>query len=69
MWINEKPANKSKRGDEVTFEVKKKVRTSDTVYKIVKRDVNEEEENIKKQYEKTGIHKPFKFLGKDKGMN
>ncbi|MBT4577332.1 U32 family peptidase [Candidatus Woesearchaeota archaeon] len=69
MWINEKPANKSKRGDEVTFEVKKKVRTSDTVYKIVKRDVNEEEENIKKQYEKTGIHKPFKFLGKDKGMD
>ena len=69
MWIHEKPANKSKRGDEVTFEVKKKVRTSDTVYKIVKRDVNEEEENIKKQYEKTGIHKPFKFLGKDKGMN
>ena len=69
MWIHEKPANKSKRGDEVTFEVKKKVRTSDTVYKIVKRDVNEEEENIKKQYEKTGIHKPFKFLGKDKGMD
>ena len=69
MWINEKPANKSKRGDEVTFEVKKRVRTSDTVYKIVKRDVNEEEENIKKQYEKTGIHKPFKFLGKDKGMD
>lgn len=69
LWVNEKPTNESKRGDEVTFEVKEKVRPSDTVYKIVKRDVNEEEENIKKQYEKTGIHKPFKFLGKDKGMN
>ncbi len=69
MWVNELSSDKSQRGDEVTIKVKEKVRTSDKVYKIVKRDVNEEEEKIKEQYEKTGIHKPFKFLGKDRGMN
>ncbi|MBT3865720.1 U32 family peptidase [Candidatus Woesearchaeota archaeon] len=69
LWVDEKPTIKTKRGDEVTFKTEKKVRVSDTVYKLVKRDVNEDEENIKKQYEKQGIHKPFKFLGNDKGMD
>ncbi len=69
MLVNDKGATTSKQGDEITFKVDKKVRVSDTVFKIVKRDVNEEEEEVKRQYEKTGIHKPFKFLGKDKGMN
>ncbi len=69
LWVDEKPTTKTKRGDEVTFKTKNKVRVSDTVYKLIKRNANEDEENIKKQYEKQGIHKPFKFLGKDKGMD
>lgn len=69
LWVDEKPSIKTKKGEEVTFKTEKKVRVSDTVYKVVKRNIDEDEENIKKQYEKQGIHKPFKSLSKDKGMN
>lgn len=68
LWVDEKPISEAKKGHEVTFKTKRRVRSSDTVYKLIKRNVNKEEEKIKKQYEKQGIHKPFKFLGKAKGM-
>ncbi|MDP3916900.1 MAG: peptidase U32 family protein [Nanoarchaeota archaeon] len=68
MLLDNKKIISAKKGDEVTFKVKERLRTPDVLYKVTKRDINKEEEKIKKQYEKVGIHKPFKFLGKDRGM-
>lgn len=68
LWVNEKPSKEAKKGDEVTFKTEKRLRISDTAFKIEKRDVNKEEQEIRERCEKIGIHKPFKFLKKDKGM-
>ena len=66
--VKDKQVTKAKKGDEVTFKAKERLRTTDTMYKVEKRNTNKEEENIIQQYEKIGIHKPFKFTKKDKGM-
>tara|TARA_Y100000310_G_scaffold225672_1_gene227715 strand:+ start:12770 stop:14098 length:1329 start_codon:yes stop_codon:yes gene_type:complete len=66
--VNDKQVKKAKKGEEVTFKVEERIRTTDTLYKIEKRNIGKEEDNIIQQYEKIGIHKPFKFTKKDKGM-
>ncbi len=68
IWVNKKPVKTAKKGDEVTFRTEKKLRISDTAFKIEKRDINKEEQETRARCEDIGIHKPFKFLKKDKGM-
>jgi U32 family peptidase len=68
LRINNKLTKKAKQGDEVSFKVKEKLREADTAYLIKPRNINKEEESINKQFAKIGIHKPFKYTKKDRGM-
>ena len=71
MRVNNKSSSmspKAKKGDEITFKITERVRTSDTFYKIEKRNINQEEQKTRERCENIGIHKPFKFTKKDKGM-
>ena len=67
MMIDDNKIKKAKKGDEISFKVKEKLRNVDKVYLIRNRDIDKEEQNIIKQLEKIGIHKPFKHT-KQKGM-
>jgi len=67
MRIDDNKIKKAKKGDEISFKVKEKLRNVDKVYLIRNRDIDKEEQNIIKQLEKIGIHKPFKHT-KQKGM-
>ena len=67
MRLEDKRIKKAKKGDEISFKVDEKLRNVDKVYLIEKRNVDKEEQNIIKQLEKIGIHKPFKHT-KQKGM-
>ena len=58
----------AKKGDEVSVKISEKVRENDNVFVVKERDVNIEEEKIKTQLRKVGVHKPFKDI-KKKGMN
>ncbi len=58
LWVNEKPAKKAKKGDDVTIKIDEKVRKGDQVFKIKEQ---------KKEFSKFEIHKPFK-QSKKKGM-
>ena len=58
IWVNEKPAKKAKKGDDVTVKVEERVRKGDQVFKIKEQ---------KKEFSKFEIHKPFK-QSKKKGM-
>ncbi len=66
--LDDKKIKTAKQGDEISFKVKEKLRESDTAFIIKKRDVNKEEERINQQFAKIGIHKPFKYTKKDRGM-
>jgi U32 family peptidase len=68
LKINNKKVKIAKQGDEVSFKVKEKLREADTAYIIKPRNINKEEERINKQFAKIGIHKPFKYTKKDRGM-
>ena len=65
--LEDKKIKKAKKGNEISFKVDEKLRNTDKVYLIEKRDINKEEQDIIKQLEKIGIHKPFKHT-KQKGM-
>lgn len=58
IWVNEKPAKKAKKGDDVTVKIEERVRKGDQVFKIKEQ---------KKEFSKFEIHKPFK-QSKKKGM-
>ncbi len=68
MRLEDKKIKKAKKSDEISFKVKEKLRNVDKVYLIEKRDVDKEEQDILKQLEEIGIHRPFKHT-KQKGMN
>ncbi|MBI5393656.1 U32 family peptidase [Candidatus Woesearchaeota archaeon] len=66
--INDKKVRLAKINDEVSFAVTEKVRPSDTVCIIKKRNVLEEELKLAEKIEQIGIHKPFKQSKDKKGM-
>jgi putative protease len=66
--VNDKKVKTAKVNDEVSFRVDEKVRLSDTVYVIKKRNISEEEQKLAEKIEQIGIHKPFKQTKEKKGM-
>src|SRR3989344_4113319 len=60
LKVNDNFVSIAKIGEEVSFKVQDRIRKSDVVYLIQKRDVNKEEEKLNLRMHKIGFHKPFK---------
>ena len=65
---DDKSIKSAKINDEVSFKVAEKVRISDTVYVIKKKQFADDELKLMQKYEEIGIHKPFKQSKEKKGM-
>lgn len=66
LKINNKEVEQAVSGQEVSFKIDKKVRTSDTIYAIQSRE-DGQERSIRDSLQTIGIHTPFKQT-KQKGM-
>ena len=68
LKIDDLEVSSAQTGEIVSFKIKKKVRLSDAVYRIQKRNVSAEEELIKQKLYQVGVHEPFKTTKAKKGM-
>src|SRR3989338_1237413 len=68
LKIYDLEVSSAQTGEIVSFKIKKKVRLSDAVYRIQKRNVSAEEELIKQKLYQVGVHEPFKTTKAKKGM-
>ena len=59
----------AQKGETVSFKVKEKVRLSDAVYLVQPRNVSAEEEQVKNQLYRIGVHEPFKTTKAKTGMH
>src|SRR3989338_10300946 len=68
LKIYDLEVSSAQTGEIVSFKIKEKVRLSDAVYRIQKRNVSAEEELIKQKLYQVGVHEPFKTTKAKKGM-
>ncbi len=68
LKINNSEVKTAKINDEVSFKINQKIRISDTVYVIKKKNISKEEQQLQEKIEQISIHKPFKQTKEIKGM-
>tara|TARA_B100001971_G_C18257906_1_gene583858 strand:+ start:323 stop:1648 length:1326 start_codon:yes stop_codon:yes gene_type:complete len=68
LRVEDKLVDVANPRDEVSFKVNERVRDTDSLFLIQKRNISKEEDYMLKQIEKSGIHKPFKSTKKE-GIN